>query len=201
MLKVLGSLTSPFVRTVRTTCEELGLEYELVQTSFFAKMNAQDEATIQKHNPVMRVPVLVDGDQGILDSRIICRYLIEKSGNNNTFQSSFEEKIREENAVSMIHGAIDAGVLRFILALENADLNSGYLARSYKRMESCLEALNAEKQLGQNFGLAEMMLVCALEWFKKRSVIDWSGYDHLLSVYNRHKDRPSLVVTRIPETA
>ena len=201
MLKVVGSLTSPFVRTVRTTCEELDLEYKLVQTSFFAKMDAQDESIIQKHNPVMRVPVLVDDDQDILDSRIICRYLIEKSANTNAFKSSFEKTIQEENAISMIYGAIDAGLLRFILSLENADMNSGYLARSYKRIESCLEALNAEKQLGYNFGLAEMMLVCALEWFEKRGVINWSDYDHLTTVYDRWKDRPSLVATRIPETA
>lgn len=200
MLKVIGSQTSPFVRSVRTLCEELVLEYELLETSFYAKMTAQDHEFINKKNPLMRVPVLIDDNQEIFDSRIIIAYLLEEYGAEK-IESSFENKYDSENALSAILGIIDAGVLRFILALESQDMDAGYMKRSYERMQRGLEFLNNQKRLGQKFGVAEIALVCALEWFKKRNVIDWSGFGHLVEVHTKFKDRPSLIATRIPESA
>ncbi|MEZ5815088.1 MAG: glutathione S-transferase family protein [Alphaproteobacteria bacterium] len=200
-MKIIGSQTSPFVRAVRTSCEELGLTYELVETSFYAKMQEKDHAVINENNPLMKVPILMDGEQKILDSRVIISYLQEKYETRPVFENSFENKFDAENVISVIYGIIDAGVLRFIMGLEGLDMDRGYMRRSFDRMKAGLDHLDSRAHLGRSFGIPEMTLVCALEWFKKRDIIDWSGHTNIVKTYECWKDRPSLIKTRIPEQA
>ncbi len=200
-IKVIGSLTSPFVRTVRAACAELSVEYDLLETTFYKKMSDADQAIIDSNNPLMKVPVLLDGEQVVLDSRVIIEYLRDKFETSPVFKSGYANKAEEQNVITTIYGMVDAGVLRFILSSEDVDMNTGYLKRSLERMKNGLEYLDAHPDLGKDFGVAEMLLICALDWFTKRDVVDWSGYANICAAHEQWKDRPSLVLTRIPETA
>lgn len=200
---IIGSYTSPFVRIVRLVAEELSIPYKLELTSFYAKNTKEQEQLIQESNPLMKIPVLIHGDNTVIESRVIIAYLLKNFGGNGDFRSDFPANVAEDNIVSTLYGIIEAGVLRFIMKNTDPDIDmeSGYLARSLERMESGLAWLNKQETLGQSFGVPEALLVCGLDWFKKRNVIDWSDYEHLNKVHARFQDRDAVINTRIPEDA
>lgn len=204
-LTIIGSLTSPFVRIVRAMCEELQLPYEMDLTVFFGKQNEGQKQHISNHNPLMRVPVLVDGEQEILDSRIILGHLLKhpEAKPLADFRTAFPIDINEENRLSVIYGVIDAGVLCFILRNLHPEIkpDTGYLVQSQRRIEQGLKWLDADEALGSSFGIPELALICGLEWGAKRETIDWQDFKRLQTIHEQFKDRPSLFKTRIPETA
>ncbi|MEN8718688.1 MAG: glutathione S-transferase N-terminal domain-containing protein [Oceanococcaceae bacterium] len=72
-MKLLGSLTSPFVRQVRVVLIEKGLDSQVLldETNPFS-----DPAALLAANPLGKVPALVDTPIGTVhDSRLICEYL------------------------------------------------------------------------------------------------------------------------------
>lgn len=202
-LKIIGSYTSPFVRAVRIACEELELVYELEVTSFFAKNTPEQNDFIKQNNPLMRVPVLVDGVDNIIDSRIIIQHLVARYGNGKEFAKSFPLSIKQENILTTIYGVIDAGVLWFILKNTQPEINlaEGYAARSLERVHSGLAWLDKQKDIGQNFGAVESLLVCAVEWLRKRNVVDCSGYQNIMALHETFAERDAVVKTRIPDSA
>ena len=82
---------------------------------------------------------------------------------------------------------------------QGIDMDLPYLARSLERMRCGLKYLDENTNLGAHFGLPELALICGLDWFKKRDIIDWSMYDNLVQIHARYTDRPSLAATRIPD--
>src|SRR5690606_9648728 len=71
VMKLIGSLTSPYVRKVRVFMAEKKLDYEFLLENVWA-----DDTQIQQHNPLGKVPCLLMDDHGSLfDSRVIVEYL------------------------------------------------------------------------------------------------------------------------------
>ncbi len=201
-MQIIGSQVSPFVRIVRIACEELGFPYELVETGSFATMSEEDATLINTNNPLMKVPILSDGDNRIIDSRIIVNYLIKKAANDvpPDFNTALDDEA--ENLISIIMGTADAALLCFLFGkTTDLDPNEGYLKRSMTRIQKSLAYLNDHKTLGNTFGPAEIMLISVLGWFKKREICDLSTYQNLLKICEKYENRDSIVKTRIPETA
>src|SRR5690606_35375497 len=70
-MKLIGSLTSPYVRKTRIVLAEKKLEYEFVLENVW-----EQDSTIQQYNPLGKVPCLIMDDGGALfDSRVIVEYL------------------------------------------------------------------------------------------------------------------------------
>ena len=202
-ITIIGSETSPFVRMIRMVAEELGAPYDLELTSFFAKNTTEQERLVLDNNPLMKVPIVRRGESVIFETRVIVAYLLKHFESKGDYRSNFPKSFDEENVVSTILGIVEAGVLSFILKGTHPEIKAdeGYLARSKERMKSGLEWLNAQETLGESFGVPETLLVCALDWFKKRNVIEWSNYNHLVGIHARYQDRDSVINTRIPENA
>lgn len=202
-LKIIGSYTSPFVRTVRVACEELDLAYEMDVTTFFARNTAEQEDHVKLNNPLMRVPVLIDGTDTIVDSRIIVNHLIKQYGSGKDFAANFPLSLKQENILTTVYGLLESAVLWFILKNTQPGINmqEGYASRSLDRVHSGLEWLDTRRELGQHFGVAEALLICALEWLQKRAVVDWSGYANIVALHKKFTDRESVLRTRIPENA
>ncbi len=205
-MNIIGSQTSPFVRMTRVVCEELGLEYDFTVTGGFGKQDRAAQELISRNNPLMKVPVLVDGELTIPDSRIMIGYFLKKSSSTKPatgdFRASDPLPMEEENWLTMIYGVIDAGVLRFMLQRQHPELemDRGYMAKSLARMNRGLEWLEQQETLGETFGVPEAALLCGLEWFGKREVIDWQPYGKLVEIHRRFAERSSMVKTRIPES-
>lgn len=201
-MRLIGSVTSPYVRFVRVTLAELDVEHEFIVTGPFAKMSPEDERRIVEANPLMKVPALLVDGQAIIDSRIIVAWLLARHGGAGRFGAGFPESTARDNVLSAIYGVLEAGILRFILkgTHPEIDMDAGYMARSLERMRSGLDWLNRSTQLGQDFGPPEALLVCALEWMRKRAVYDWSVHARLVEAHARFAQRESLVSTRIPDS-
>ena len=70
-MKLIGSLTSPYVRKARIVLAEKKIEYDFVIDSPWT-----DKTTVTAHNPLGKIPVLLlDDDSTLYDSRVIVEYL------------------------------------------------------------------------------------------------------------------------------
>jgi len=201
-MRLIGSLTSPYVRFVRVTLAELGVEHEFEVTGPFGKTSLEHERVIQAANPLMKVPVLTTGADDIIDSRVILTWLLTHHGSPEHFGAGFPESLARENVLTTIYGVLEAGILRFILrgSHPEIDMDTGYMARSLKRMQSGFAWLDRCEDLGDSFAPPEALLVCALEWMRKRDVYDWSVHQRLAGIHRQFAERESLVSTRIPDT-
>lgn len=202
-LKIIGSVTSPFVRIVRVVCEELNAPYEMDVVLPFGKMSEEQNRRINENNPLMKVPILIDSGQNILDSRVIVTYLLRHYSANKTtnFNTDFPRNPQEDNIVSTIYGIADSGVLGFMTKNTHPEVNMdhGFMKRSNDRLEHGLAWLDKQDSMGKSFGVPEALLICVLEWFTKRRVCDWQKYSHLKAIHEKFHERPSLVKTRIPK--
>lgn len=195
-VEIHGTLRSHFTRIVRILCLELGLEHRLHDVGNVA------EAAPFGGNPLMTVPVLVDGDRTIWDTRDICRYLVETRGRDPLGVERLDWGAR--NLVAVIHGVMSAEV-RLILA------------------ERCGMAVS-----GPVFDKSREAIRRGLAWLEEHVVDDnhddaltypavWAiaMWDHLLLYGNverreaprvdrwvaRFGDRPSVASTRPPAPA
>ncbi|NNE05865.1 MAG: hypothetical protein HKO64_03090 [Xanthomonadales bacterium] len=200
-MRLIGSLTSPFVRFVRVTLAELCVEHEFEVTGPFGKTSPEHERIINSANPLMKVPVLDTGDHVIIDSRIIVNWLLRHHSSDGRFGADFPETLARENVLSTIYGVLEAGILRFIIQMSHPeiDMNAAYMARSIERVHSGLSALEHDPDITESFGPPEALLVCGLEWMRKRQVYDWSVHRRLVEIHAQHAERDSLVNTRIPD--
>ncbi len=70
-MQLIGSLTSPYVRKVRVTLMEKGIECPFMLDNVWAA-----DTKIQRSNPLGKVPYLIlDDGSPLYDSRVICEYL------------------------------------------------------------------------------------------------------------------------------
>lgn len=200
-MHLIGSLTSPYVRFVRVTLAELGIDHEFDVTGPLGKQKPDDERRINEANPLMKVPVLETGEGRIIDSRVIVEWLLRRHAGPDDFGGRYPESLARENVLSTVYGVLEAGILRFLIdgTHPETDMNAGYMARSLARIERALGWLDGCPDLGEAFGPPEAMLVCALEWLRKRRVYDWSPHRRLVQMHGGFAERPSLAETRIPD--
>ena len=77
-MKLIGSLTSPFVRKVRIVLAEKKIEYDFALDSPWTP-----ETNVPNINPLGKIPVLLLDDETVLfDSRVIAEYLDNVAPNN-----------------------------------------------------------------------------------------------------------------------
>jgi glutathione S-transferase len=58
-MRLIGSVTSPYVRFVRATLAEPGVEHEFTATGSFGKMSPEDERRFVEANPLMTLSTLL----------------------------------------------------------------------------------------------------------------------------------------------
>lgn len=70
-MKLIGAVTSPYVRKVRVVLAEKKLDYEFVTEDVWSA-----DTRIAESNPLGKVPCLImDGQEAMFDSRVIVEYL------------------------------------------------------------------------------------------------------------------------------
>ncbi|PRP86186.1 hypothetical protein PROFUN_05702 [Planoprotostelium fungivorum] len=78
-IQIKGAAISTCVRRVLTTAEELGVDYELI---FVDVRNGEHKTADykEKYQPFGQIPVLIDGDFQVFESRAIARYIADAHG-------------------------------------------------------------------------------------------------------------------------
>src|SRR4051794_32977946 len=105
-----GSKTSPFVRRIRLLLANLPHEFK--ELNIF---EGQDAVDLNKLNPINQIPVLVDGDNTIWDSRQVFNYL-------NSLHRFQNMDWKDENLLTAIDGALSAGVS--LLLMKRSGINT-----------------------------------------------------------------------------
>lgn len=191
---IYGSLTSPYVRKLRLLMHELA-PYELKLINYLEKA---DNELLQSINPINKIPVLVDGEQIIWDSRVIYNYLSRKHQLKTL-------TIHEENILSAIDGAMDTSINLFSLRRGGLDLEgaNAYVERQKERIPAILkmlssyaQALSANKADDWNF--VSMSLYSYLYWGQYREMLNLSSYSELKKFLEEFKNAPGVQETTPP---
>src|SRR4051794_17269591 len=105
-MKLIGSLTSPYVRKVRIVMSEKKLDYQHELEDVWASDK------ILKSNPLGKVPCLVlPGGEAIFDSRVIVEYLDTRSPVSRLIPEGSRERIEVRTWEALADGVVDAAIL------------------------------------------------------------------------------------------
>lgn len=200
-MKLLGSLTSPYVRKVRVVMAEKKLDYDLLLEDVWA-----NDTIIQQHNPLGKVPCLIMDDYGSLfDSRVIVEYLDTLSPVGRLLPQSGRERATTKAWEAVADGLMDAAQATFIeLNRRPEELRSqDWVDRQLGKIHAALRYM--EKELspdmpyctGINISLADLAVGCALGYLDLRfSEIDWrASHEKLALLMERLEARPSFQST------
>jgi glutathione S-transferase len=205
MMKLIGALTSPYVRKVRIVLAEKKLDHELVLEDVW---NAD---TILKANPLGKVPTLVlPGGEAVFDSRVIVEYLDTRSPLLRLIPETGRERTEVRTWEALADGLLDAAILarleRTWPGRGEGERSKAWADRQLSRVDGALAAMSnglADKAWcsGLHLSLADIAVGCALGYLDFRfPEIDWrSRHPNLAKLAEKLFARPSFVETKPPQ--
>lgn len=142
-MKLIGSLTSPYVRKVRIVMAEKKLDYRLELENVWSA-----DTQIQTYNPLGKVPCLVMEDGGALfDSRVIVEYLDTLSPVARLIPQPGRDRAAVKCWEAIADGLLDACVT---IVKEKqrpeAQRSPEWIERQYGKIHASLDAI--DKSLG-----------------------------------------------------
>ncbi|MGZ5129768.1 MAG: glutathione S-transferase N-terminal domain-containing protein [Caldimonas sp.] len=203
-MKLIGSLTSPYVRKVRVVMAEKKLDYQFVTEDVWA-----DDAILAS-NPLGKVPCLVmEGGEAVFDSRVIVEYLDARSPLARLIPEPNRERTEVRTWEALADGILDAAILARLEANwpgRTAEQRSqAWIDRQLKKVHASLEAIATglgEKPWcsGIHMTLADIAVGCALGYLAYRfPEIGWrSEHPSLARLADKMNARPSFVDTAPP---
>ena len=203
-MKLIGSLTSPYVRKVRVVMAEKKLDFQLLLEDVWGN------DAILKSNPLGKVPCLVlDGGEAVFDSRVIVEYLDTLSPVGKLIPPSGRERTEVRTWEALADGLLDASILARLEATwggRTAEQRSAvWIERQMRAVHHALKAMSlglGDKPFcaGNHLSLADVAVGCALGYLDFRFPdIDWRGtHPNLHKLYDKLAARPSFVDTAPP---
>lgn len=193
-MRLYGTTTSPFVRRVRVVATEVGRPFELVNTT-----HDDGQARLLHASPIWKVPVVEVDGRVLYDSRVIIDWLTTFHGWGA--MKPPRDRWHEANLVNAIDGALESGVQLFYLRREGVTVDDlPYGARQRERIASVFDWLAGQlghHGFGDGLGLAELSLLCTLDWMAFRDVYPADRVPAAFGVLRAaHGERPSLAATR-----
>ncbi len=202
-MKLIGSVSSPYVRKVRIVMAEKKLEYHYVLEDVWA-----DDTTITASNPVGKVPCLVmEGGEALFDSRVIVEYLDTLSPVGKLIPPSGRERAEVKTWEALADGLLDAAVAARLEAhwagRSETERSQAWIDRQLGKVHDCLVAMNqglGDKPFccGTHLNLADLAVGCALGYLDFRFPhIGWrEDYPHLDALQEKLMQRPSFIDTQ-----
>lgn len=186
-----GSKTSPFVRRIRILLENM--PYEFKELNIF---EGQDAVDLNKLNPINQIPVLVDGENTIWDSRQVFNYL-------NSLHRFQNMDWQDENLLTAIDGAMNAGVALLLMKRSGIKVDEPimYVQRQKERMESILDYLKPyiKDQALKDWNFHTISLYCFLDWALFRSIINIDNRPECRALIEKYKNTDIVISTEIPK--
>jgi glutathione S-transferase len=204
-MKLIGSLSSPYVRKVRIVMAEKKLDYQFELEDVWAKDD------ILAANPLGKVPVLVlEGGEAVFDSRVIVDYLDTRSPVSRLIPESSRERTEVRTWEALADGMTDAAILARLeqtWAGRSAEQRSAaWVDRQMKKIDASIAAMG--KGLGDkpwcsgiHLSLADIAVGCALGYLDFRfPQIDWRNtHPNLAKLTEKLFVRQSFIDTRPPQ--
>jgi len=204
-MKLIGSITSPYVRKVRIVMAEKKLDYQFVTEDVWAA-----DTSISASNPLGKVPCLImEGGEALFDSRVIVEYVDTLSPVGKLIPGSGRERAEVKTWEALADGLVDAAILARLEASwpgrKKGERSQAWIDRQMKKIDDSLMALDqalAERShcVGIQVSLADIAVGVAVSYLDFRFPdIDWRGkHPNLGGLYERLSQRPSFKDT-LPE--
>jgi glutathione S-transferase len=203
-MKLIGSLTSPYVRKVRVVMAEKKLDFQLVLEDVWAS------DAMLKNNPLGKVPCLVmEGGEAVFDSRVIVEYLDTLSPVGKLIPPMGRERIEVRTWEALADGLLDASILARLEAHwagRSAEQRSqAWIDRQMSRVDAALKAMGlglGDKPYcaGNLFTLADVSVGCALAYLDFRfPQINWrAAHPNLHKLHDKLSARQSFIDSAPP---
>jgi glutathione S-transferase len=204
-MKLIGALTSPYVRKVRIVMAEKRLDYQLELEDVWSR------DTIMKSNPLGKVPCLVmEGGEAVFDSRVIVEYVDTLSPVGKLIPDRGRERTEVRTWEALADGVMDAAILARLeqtwAGRSEAQRSAAWVSRQMDKVHASLAAMSqglGDKPFcsGIHFSLADIAVGCALGYLDFRFAhIDWrSQYPNLEKLEAKLAQRQSFVDTKPPQ--
>lgn len=194
-MKLYSAPTSPYVRMVRVAALEKGLgdRIELVD----ARGEGNDT---EDKNPLNKVPAMVTDDgETLIESSLICQYVDSLGPEPELYPRDPDARRRVLQQEALIHGVLDAAVLRRMETRREEGKQSQWWDERQKRkitlglarIEADIEALTGAPTI------TPITLGCALSFMDRiLADTDWrTAYPNLAAWYESYKDTPHMAAT------
>ena len=203
-MKLIGALTSPYVRKVRVVMAEKKLDYQFELEDVWAS-----DAMLAA-NPLGKVPCLVmEGGEAVFDSRVIVEYVDTLSPVGKLIPERGRERAEVRTWEALADGLLDAAILarleRTWPGRTDDQRSTAWVDRQLSRVDSALIAMSqglGDKPwcFGTHFSLADIAAGCALGYLDFRfPAIDWrSRHPNLTRLHDKLATRQSFIDTAPP---
>lgn len=195
-MKLIGSVSSPYVRKVRIVMAEKKLDYVFTLEDVWSP-----DTTIAQSNPLGKVPCLVMEDGGAMfDSRVIVEYLDTLTPVGKLIPPNGRERAEVKCWEALADGVIDAAVLMRLEKMQRqpAQQSQPWLDRQKAKVVAGLAAMATgldDKPFcaGTHYTLADVSTGCALGWLGLRfPEIEWrNSHPNLAKLFDKLSERPS----------
>ena len=192
-LKLYGSYTSPFVRKLRLLLwGNKNLEFIAINY-----LEENDGKLLKDINPLNQIPLLIDGEQKVYDSRIIFNYLAAK-------MKLVPMSIEDENRLSAIDTAMSSGVSLFSIRKGGIDIvktDHYYIIRQKERLPSIFHYLAPwVKTLDpkKDWNYLSMSLYSLVYWLELRDIYHCQSHPEIGAFMERFKECPGVQETNPP---
>lgn len=199
-MKLIGSVTSPYVRKVRVVMAEKKLDYQFVTEDVWSA-----QTTIHASNPIGKVPCLVmEGGEAVFDSRVIVEYLDTLSPVGKLIPAGGRERAEVKTWEALGDGLLDAALLARMEAVwagrEDSQRSQAWIDRQLEKIQHALLAMSkglGDKAFcsGVHMGLSDIAVGCALGYLDFRFPhIDWrTPCPNLHKLYDKLSLRQSFI--------
>ena len=202
-MKLIGSITSPYVRKVRIVMLEKKLDYQFVEENVWAA-----DTTIPDANPLGKVPCLVmEGGEAVFDSRVIVEYLDTLSPVGKLIPAQGHERAEVKTWEALADGVLDAAILARLEASwagrAEGQRSQAWIDRQTGKIHTSLKAMSVglgDKPFcsGVHFSLSDIAVGCALSYLDFRfAQIDWRlQHPNLARLQEKLTQRSSFIETQ-----
>ncbi len=202
-MKLIGSLTSPYVRKVRIIFAEKKIDVPLILENVWEK-----DSQIAQSNPLGKIPCLVMDDGGAMfDSRVIVEYADTLSPVNKLIPPTGKERAAVKTWEALADGILDASILARLEKTwrPSEEQSQAWYDRQMAKVDASLNAMS--KGLGENewchgnkLSLADIAVGCALGYLLFRfPELKWQKkFSNLNRLYLKLMSRPSFAETVAP---
>ncbi len=195
-MKLIGSVTSPYVRKVRVVLAEKKLDYAFALENVWGA-----DTTISQSNPLGKVPCLVMEDGSALyDSRVIAEYLDTLTPVCKLLPPNGRDRADVKVWEALADGVLDAAILvRLEKTLRPQEQQSeAWIDRQMGKVHAGLAVMS--DNLGEtpfcrgiHYTLADVAVGCCLGWLSFRFPdIAWrDDYPNLSRLFDKLSERQS----------
>ena len=199
-MKLIGSVTSPYVRKVRIVMAEKKLDYQFVSEDVWS-----DQTRIHESNPLGKVPCLImECHEAVFDSRVIVEYLDTLSPVGKLIPSGGRERAEVKTWEALADGLLDAALLARMEAVwtgrTDSQRSQAWIDRQLDKIQHALRAMSSglgDKAFcsGIHMSLSDIAVGCAVGYLDFRfPQIDWrTPHPNLHKLYDKLSQRQSFM--------